>query len=176
MFRQIKFAFTLVELLIVIVIMGVVYSLVAPNLNIKSYVEQDVLNFKNIHNFLTKYSYESKITLKCTNEDGCFIVSDGSIVEQIENKLFKGEPVVYHYHKNLDVKEFSRLELENLESYDVVFEYEINKDGISKDMIVEVDEKVYIFNSFKNQVIDMNYTSDIADYFDKKDEKVRDAF
>ena len=176
MSRQIKGAFTLIELLIVIVIMGMVYAIIAPNLNLKAYVEEEGLNFNTLYPFLKKYSYENKIVLKCTNEDGCFVLSDGELTDRIENKLFKSEPVVYQYNKNLDVKEFSRLEIEDLESFDIVFEYELNKDGISKDMIVEVDEKVYIFNSFKNQVIHLNYASDVVDYFDVSKEKVRDAF
>jgi prepilin-type N-terminal cleavage/methylation domain-containing protein len=176
MFRTIKPSFTLIELILVVVIMGVVYILSTSMVNLKSFTQKSTLTFFNLHDFLKEYSYENEIALKCTLENGCFIFSDNSLVENIENSLFNKSIDVYTYDKTLDKKEFNSIELEDMEYYDIVFEYTIDKYNKSKDMIIEADEKVYIFNSFNNQVIRLEYLSDVNDYFDKRVEGVRDAF
>jgi prepilin-type N-terminal cleavage/methylation domain-containing protein len=176
MFRTIKPSFTLIELILVVVIMGVVYILSTSMVNLKSFTKKSTLTFFNLHDFLKEYSYENEIALKCTLENGCFIFSDNSLVENIENLLFNKSIDVYSYDKTLDKKEFRAIELEDMEYYDIVFEYRIDKHNKSKDMIIEADEKVYILNSFNNEVTRLEYLSDVNDYFDKRAEGVRDAF
>lgn len=171
-----KQAFTIIELMLVIVIIGIVYMIAANNLNLQKYSKEKTLTFSSLHKYLSSYDYEKTISLKCDEEKNCFLFIDGAFDSKIDNTLFKDKPVVYQYTTNFDIIRYKRIELENLESYDIVFEYKLDNRGISKDMIVEVDDKVYLFNSFKNRVIEFDYLSDVRDYFENKVKKVRDAF
>ena len=53
---------------------------------------------------------------------------------------------MYSYNKQLDMLEFADLEMEKLESFEVCFEYSIDKYLKSSDIIVQTNDKVYIFN------------------------------
>ena len=92
------------------------------------------------------------------------------------SNLFKNKPIVYEYTKNLNIIYFKDIELNHLDRYEVCFKYNINKYNKSKDMIVEINNKFYIFNSIHNQPILVQNTSDIYDYFYNLDQEVKDAF
>lgn len=176
MFRKVKSAFTLVELLLVVIIMGVAYTMGTSMINLKKISQDAMLDFSTLHSYLLQYSFENNIVLKCPMEEECFIFIDNEFAKKIPNSFFKKSIEVYEYNTNLEVKRFQRVELENMQYHDIVFEYKIDKYGKSQDMIVEADEKVYIFNSFHNQITQLNYLSDLNDYFDEKKERIKDAF
>ena len=106
----------------------------------------------------------------------CYIFVDGVQEEKSIENLFSHKPTVYIYDKALDTVEFADLEFEKLESYEVCFEYSIDKYQKSKDMIVEVEDKVYIFNSIDRKPTVIEYLSDVSIYFEDKQEEVKDAF
>jgi prepilin-type N-terminal cleavage/methylation domain-containing protein len=172
-----KAAFTLIEILIVIFIIASVYYIAATNLNFNADEKKENLSLVNIKKILQGYDFEDSLVLKCI-EDGkrCFIVADGVITKALETQLFKERPEVYTYDTKLDMLEYQDLELEKLESFEVVFEYSIDRYNKTKDMIVKSGEKVYIFNSIHDKPIIKEYLSDVSDYFDDKISEVKDAF
>jgi protein associated with RNAse G/E len=89
--------------------------------------------------------------------------------------LFDEKPTVYSYDTDLDIISFSDIELKKLDTYEVCFEYNINKYKKAQDMIVETKGKVYMFNSFYDKAIEFEYLSDIREYFDEIQEELRDA-
>lgn len=72
--------------------------------------------------------------------------------------------------------EYEDIELNKLDRYEVCFEYKINKYKKITDSIVQVDDRVYIYNSFNPQAITLDYLSDVLIYFEDKEEELRDAF
>jgi len=173
-----KKAFTLVEIIIVVIIVGIVYSLVLVNMNktpINNTHQDKIINLKQI---LMRYKFNDNITLKCINEGKlCYILIDDIINKnnKIEN-LFLTKPTVYTYNKNLEVIEFKDLEFENMESYEVCFKYTIDKFGKTKDMIVEVENKIYLFNSIHNKPKIFEYLSDATNFLEEKKQEFKDAF
>jgi len=131
----------------------------------------------NIKDTLLKYNFNESISLKCV-EDGklCYIVVDNDVMEDTVEDLFKEKPTVYTFSKNPETIEYEDLEVKEFETYPVCFEYTINKYQKSKDLIVEVGQKVYIFNSIYNKPTTIEYLSDIGIYFDDKLQEVKDAF
>ena len=159
------------------IIIGVVYYFSLSNLNMDSLVKKNNTSLVNIKQKLLNYDFENEVTLKCI-KDGelCYIFADGVQQEKTIENLFKQKPIVYTYDKSLDTVEFADLEFEKMESYEVCFEYTIDKYQKSKDMIVEVDEKVYIFNSIHKKPKVIDYLSDVSIYFEDKEDEVKDAF
>ena len=170
-----KKSFTLIELIIVVSIISLVYYLTLDNFKLNINISNKI-SLNNLPIYLKKQEFDNTLSLKCI-KDGkkCLLYIDGSIKEQINN-LFAQKPNVYTYNKDLDLIYFNDIELNELDSYEVCFEYNINKYKKSKDIIVEVGQKVYIYNSLDSNVTTLDYISDVRDYFDKKEQEVRDAF
>jgi len=170
-----KKSFTLVEIILVVLIISLVYYFTISSFKFSSSIKSSSIDIYNIKTYLSKFNKE--VTLTCI-DDGkkCLVMdSDENIIEEISN-LFKNKPIVYEYNKNLNIIYFEDIELKHLDRYEVCFKYTINKYKKSEDMIVEVNNKFYIFNSIHNQPILVENTSDIYDYFYKLEQEVKDAF
>ena len=157
------------------ILISVVYYFAITTFKVNKNINN--VSLYNIKETLLKYSFNESISLKCI-EDGkiCRIVVDGDVIEDTIENLFEEKPTVYSYDKNLDVIEYEDLEIKQFENYEVCFTYTINKYQKSNDMIVEVKDKVYIFNSIHNKPTNIEYLSDIGIYFDDKLQEVKDAF
>ncbi len=175
--KKIIQAFTVVELLIVVILILSVYSISFINFaneNKSSDTEKNLINVKSL---LLKYEFDKTIELQCSEVDfRCFVLVDGTFKEELKEKLFNSPPTVYSYDKNKNRIRFNDLKLEKLESYPIDFAYKIDKYGKTKDMIVEVDGKVYIFNSVFDKPFILESLSDVDEYFDSKISKVKDVF
>ena len=149
------------------ILISIVYYFAISTFKVNKTVNN--VSLYNLNETLLKYSFNDSISLKCI-EDGklCHIVIDGDVIEDTIENLFEEKPTVYTYNKNLNVIEYEDLEIKQFENYEVCFEYNINKYQKSNDMIVEVGEKVYIFNSIHNKPTTIEYLSDIGIYFDDK--------
>lgn len=179
MFRaKIKKSFTIIELVLVVVLLSLVYGIFFANIKKVSPKNEDKSqNILNLKSLLLKYSFEETIEIKCTDVDfKCFVLSDGEVVGELEEKLFDTIPVVYSYEKNGNKITFNDLKMEKLQRYPIFFHYKIDRYGKTKDMILEVDEKVYIFNSIWNKPLMVESPSEVGSYFESGKEKVKDVF
>ncbi|MDD2699147.1 MAG: hypothetical protein PHF17_10130 [Arcobacteraceae bacterium] len=175
--RKITPSFTIIELLIIVVIILGVYGLFFANLSKSKEENSTDKNLINIRYILSKYPYDKSIEVHCTNDDyRCFVLVDGVLKEELKEKLFDSNPTVYSYDRYQTQIRFNDLELEQLERYPISFVYKINKYGKSQDMIVEVNNKVYLFNSLFDKPTVYENLSDVKDYFEKENSKVRDVF
>jgi prepilin-type N-terminal cleavage/methylation domain-containing protein len=172
-----RYSFTLIEIIIVIIILGIVSYFTFSKIDNFTISTKPNISILNIKDRLLKYDFKDNISLKCINDGAlCYIYVDNILSKNTIKNLFKSKPTVYSYSKDLDIIEFEDLELDKLESYEVCFEYTINKYQKTKDFILEVDDKVYIFNSIQQYPISIEYLSDVGDYFDDKKEEMKDAF
>jgi len=169
-------AFTLFELLIVISLISVFYFFVVSNINIKKQT-YDNLKLETLKTFMLSQDFEENAVLKCI-EDGkkCLLFTDNKQTDIVVEDLFESRPEVYKYSDALDRIFFQDLELEELETYEVCFEYKVNRDGKSDEMIVDTGDNVFIFNAIKNKAEVIKYLNDIPNYFDEKIQEVKDAF
>ncbi len=175
---KIKSAFTLIELLIVVVILLAVSGIFFVNLQKQPQKNNTNENLINIHSIIKKYDFDKTIEIECTMVDSkCFVLVDGILKEELKEKLFEqNRPTVYSYDTRRDRIQFNDLKLEELERYPIDFIYKIDKYGKTKDMIVEVDGKVFVFNSLFDKPIILEGMGEVSDYFESKVSKVRDVF
>ena len=136
-----KRAFTLIELIIVLIIIGLVYSLYSPNFNNK----KKVTKFENLKEFLLQ-NYHAPLKLECFGEQckKCFV--NGKELKKYQ--LFNQRPKTYFFD------EFGYLEEKNFNDDKKCFEFEIYDNKSSSNILVEKDLKFYLFYSFyqKNKV------------------------
>jgi competence protein ComGC len=174
---KIKSAFTLIELILVVTLILGIYGIFFANLTKQPENNNTNQNLVNIKSLLMQYDFDKTIEVQCSEVDRrCFVLIDGVMKEELKEKLFSSNPTVYSYDTKRDKIRFNDLKLEKLESYPIDFVYKIDKYGKTKDMIVEVDEKVYIFNSLFEKPTVFDSFSDVQGYFDSKESKVRDVF
>lgn len=171
-------AFTLFEIMIVIIITIVLYSFAINSFTKKSNSLDSKVTLLNLKKILLKYDFDNIITIQCRSEDlNCMVFVDGTLQKDIKiSNLFNDIPTIYKYNKELDKIEYPDLNLEDMGSYQIVFKYSCRADRKCDEFIVEDTNKIYIFNDINMKPIVYNYISDVDDYFDSKIEEVKDAF
>ncbi len=175
--RELNKAFTLVELIIVIFLISLVYFLGFANLNTNTNPKKE-LNLQNLKTYLMdNFSYENSLEFICLDDDKypCFVFVDGTINKDIKiENFFKEEPRVYKYNKDFEEYSYDEIKIDNI-TYKKIFELGFDSDFKHKDMIVDYDNKIYMFNTISNDIKIYDTTNDILDEKYKKRTEVRDA-
>ncbi len=172
-------SFSLIEILIVIIILSSIYGIILFNMQTKEKTTKEKPTLVNLKTFLlNNFVFTNNLKFVCIDEGNtCYVLSDGTLVKHTSFKdFFINKPEVYQYSKSLDILEFKRIKLNKEHMYSAYFEFNINKDRKSDDMIVYDDDKVYIYNAIYDNPIILNDLNDIADFFDNKIKEVKNAF
>jgi prepilin-type N-terminal cleavage/methylation domain-containing protein len=147
-------AFSLVELLIVVMIMGVIYSLSMQGLH-RAEKGTAGLSLQNLKAYMLSLEYEKSVKLLCLDDcESCDIFVDGVKKETLEKFLDNGVKV-YRYEFLLGVHEVSKelyFNEENVEE-DVCFSYGIDKQGIGEQVLVEYKNALYDFTPYFTSTI-----------------------
>ncbi len=148
-----KHAFSLMELLIVVLIVGVVYTLALSNFqNIKKGKIKPTL--LTLERNLGDIKHDKEVKLICIdNCDSCFVQVDG-VLDKNASKLFEGfidsSVKVYHFDPNTGFNEIQQAVYFNKEnvSQDICFSLAVDKQRISDQVVVEYKDKVYDFTTY----------------------------
>ncbi|MEA3383983.1 MAG: hypothetical protein U9Q20_04840 [Campylobacterota bacterium] len=176
-----KRSFTLFEIIISIILISIIYLFAINSFTSKQKSLSKDINLDNIKSKLLNYQFENTITIKCIEDDySCFVFIDDSKVplkERVE-KLFSEIPNVYRYNKDLDKIDFLDLELEQLQRYEVIFEFSCNKNRKCSELVVEnaEDNQLYVFNDIYRKPIKLEHLNDLVDLIEKNEQEVKDAF
>ena len=163
-----KHAFSLMELLIVVLIVGVVYTLALSNLqNIKEgKIKPTLLTLKHD---LGAIKYEKKVKLICLdNCDTCFVQVDGTLDENA-SKMFEEfiDPSVkvYHFDPNTGFNEIQKAVYFNKENVaqDICFSFAVDKQGVGDQVVVEYKDRVYDFTTYFGTTKAYASTSEMMD-------------
>ncbi|WP_324170597.1 prepilin-type N-terminal cleavage/methylation domain-containing protein [Sulfurimonas sp.] len=139
-----KKAFSLIELLIVIVIIGVVYTISVGNFK-KMKDESQKLSLQNLKEYLQKIPHEKNIEFLCLDEcSECEVFVDGKKFREVESFLDKSV-IVYRYDFSYGMTQLEKKD-------DICFSYIINKQGVGEQVFVEFKTKVYDFSSYLSQI------------------------
>ncbi|RBQ31951.1 hypothetical protein CRU92_04065 [Arcobacter sp. FW59] len=174
-----KKAFTLIELIIVILILLLIYSLVFSNKSFIVNEDKENLTILNLREFLiNNFDFKEDIKFSCIEDNfSCFIKIDNRLKEdfKIEN-FFTIKPNIYEYNNYKKDIYFKDLRIDNFD-YKVIFELRIDNDYKINEFILDnLNGEIYLFNSiFKDPVIYKSF-DDILDNFDKNQKEVKDAF
>ena len=176
---RVKKAFTLIELIIVILIITVTYALIFSNNSFSLKTDEKKLDLFNLKDYLIEnFSFEKEISFLCIEEDfRCFIKIDGKLHKDFEVKnFFKEKPEVYAYTKDETRVDFKELRVDNF-NYKVIFELKINSDYKTNEFIVDtLDDKVYVFNSIFTKPKVYNSLHESFENFTLNQIEVKDAF
>ncbi|MDB2562095.1 type II secretion system GspH family protein [Sulfurimonas sp.] len=142
-------AFSLIELLIVIMIIGIVYTLVIGNFN-RVAEEKTQLSLENLKENLLSLKYEKSAKLLCLDDcSTCEILLDGEVQKTIEDLLDENIRM-YRYdtlYGYTEIEQEVYFNTEDIEE-DVCFSYEVDKAGVGTQVLVEFKEKFYDYSSY----------------------------
>lgn len=159
-----KKAFTLIELIIVVIIMGVVYNLAIVNFN-KVNDASEKLTLLTLKEYLAKLPHEKSSELICLDDcSTCKVVVDGNVTDEIED--FLDESVkVYRYDdaygavlKELRVY-FNSEDVEQ----SVCFDYKVFSNGVGDQIFVEYKEKYYDFTRYFEKTAQYDSMEDLIE-------------
>ena len=154
-----KRAFTLIELMIVIIIIGLVYAIALSNLKKSGTKEQ--INFEDLRSALSKYQKSHQYLKYTIYGDEC---QNASLL--IEGKQQSDIKILFKKDKNMEVltndrygdiikKEYEKKMMDKKEQR-VCLEYELYPNGSGSSYIVKYQEKYYVFHPFfeKTKIFD----------------------
>ncbi|MFT7860350.1 MAG: prepilin-type N-terminal cleavage/methylation domain-containing protein [Sulfurimonas sp.] len=148
-----KKAFSLIELMIVIVIIGVVYTLVITKLH-NANDEAEKLSLKTLKSYLYKQIKDgNNAKMFCDQEcQVCTVYVDGDKVAELEGFVDNSIEVYrYNYLQGLIPQEFRGC-----------FTFEIGRNSISDQFIVAYHDKVYDFSEYFEGVKVYNSLEDLV--------------
>ncbi|MDA3947249.1 MAG: type II secretion system protein [Helicobacteraceae bacterium] len=150
-----KKAFTLIELLLVVVIIGVIYGLVINSMQ-KINDKEAHLSFESLPSFLESMHNQNNVAFVCIdNCRECAVYVDNVKVQEVD-PFMKEERVLnfWRFDANQGTQElrFRPTFNEDDRAFDVCFRYEIFKDGSSSEMIIETQKQVFDYRGFLHPV------------------------
>ena len=147
-----KKAFSLIELLIVVIIIGVVYTLAITNFQKVGDASQQV-TLQTLKKYLQTFPHTQNVKFICLEDcASCSVFVDGEKVDGLEGVFdnFIDENIeVYNYQFSSGFQEIEKEIYFNKEDIEesVCFSYDINREGIGTQVIIKFREKVYDYTS-----------------------------
>jgi len=136
-----KTGFSLIELLIVIVIIGVVYTLSISGFKNINKKEEEKLSFENLKSYMMRLKHNNSVSIVCKKgSDECEIFADSKEYKTIEDFL-DGDIEIFRYDSLYGMTPLQRND-------DVAFSLTLNKMGISEQIFVKYKQKVYDFTKY----------------------------
>lgn len=176
---RVKKAFTLIELIIVLIILVSSYFLVFSSSNFTIKEEKTKLSLENLKEVLLKnFVFEKSLSFFCIEDEfTCFVKVDGKLNKDFEIKnFFTTIPEIYKYSKKEEKLEFMPNKIDEI-SYDTIFEYKINSDFKANEFILDtLEDRVYVFNAIFEKPKTYESLSEVYDTFVSNELEVRDAF
>jgi len=145
-----KKAFTLIELMIVIVIMGVVYTLVIGNFK-KLGEKGKNLSLKNLKEYLRSFPHKESVKLVCLQScKNCFVVIDGKKQDSKIKNFLDDSVELYRYDFDLGAIQKENTGYFNQDDIEenVCFSYEVDAKGVGDQVLVEYKNNVYDFTPY----------------------------
>jgi len=176
---RVKKAFTLIELIIVIVIVSATYFLVFSTNSFNTQNNNKKISLENLKQTLfDKYDFSQSLEFICIDSTfDCYLKVDGVISDKkLVSNFFTNKPEIYEYEAIETIKEFDSIKINDVD-YDVVFRFIINSDYKTNEFILDtLKNKVYIFNSIYEKPLVFEELSNAFEIFNKNIVEVKDAF
>jgi len=167
-----KKAFSLIELLIVIVIIGVVYTLAIKGFaQVADNTKQ--VSIGSLKEYLQSIPHENRVEFLCLDDcSSCDVFVDGEIAKSLKGKFdnFLDSSVkVYRYdfyQGLLPITEKTYFNDEGVEE-NICFSYSVDKGGVGDQVFVEYNKKVYDFTAYFEKIAVYNTTSELINMKEK---------
>lgn len=165
-------AFTLLELMMVVVLMGMVYGLV---INVfERYREKSIdVTLMSLESYMKNFFHNNHVSMVCTRGcKECFLFVDGTLKQQV-TPFVDNSVELYRFDKDYGVRELELLPHFSDDGHEEesCFRYEILSDGTRTEMIVKDGTRVYAYPSYFGSVRTFASVNEAIEYFNTMQEK-----
>ncbi len=168
------FGFTLIELMIVLVIMGIVYLFAIQNFSHSVWDNSKKVSLKTLKSSLMALTFHDKAEIVCIKHcQECYMVADGKVVSQISPivdesvQIFSYRP--YESAVEIELQDF----VINKTSYESCFYFSMNHDGVASVDMILYHDRVYDYMNFLEPVQLFSSLEEASSYHDTLLEKVQ---
>lgn len=171
-----RFAFSLIELLIVVVIMGLVYTLGITNIQ-KATDTTSQLTLERLKSYLQSFPHQKDVLFLCLDDcQECRVIVDGKLDEnttKVED-FIDNSVQVYKYNSLSGMQQRDERVFFNSEDVEesVCFSYKIDSQGIGDQIYVEYRDSVYDFTPY-NSVVKYDSLQDAQEHIEQIKQKVQ---
>lgn len=172
-----KQAFSLFELLIVIILISLLYSIFVPKLSFEQ-KQNTQITIMTLKSYLLNQTFEEELTFSCLEDNlECYVHADGKLLTSKTIKgLFKTIPDVYSYDKKMRRLRFSDLKFDTFEDFKVIFSLRFNKKGLHNEVVVETDNGVFVLSNITSNAKRFDYLNDVLEDMQLLENEVKNAF
>ncbi len=171
-----KKAFSLIELLIVIVIIGVVYTLSVGNFKKLSSNDEKTFSLLSLKQYLQEMSYTKSAKILCLDDcSSCDIFLDDEKFNEEPIEGFLDKKVnIYRYNFLTGVDEVEKKIYFNSEGVEenICFSYSVDKRGVGDQVIVEFKDKIYDFSTYLGSIPVYDSLEELVDAKEKLSNEV----
>jgi type II secretory pathway pseudopilin PulG len=164
-----KQAFTLFELIIVVILIGLIYGVFVDKLSTKPH-ERNTITLSTIKESLEKFAFKKSARVVCNKEcKQCYVYVDDTKVDT-SFELFTSEPTVYTLDETGRQKSLTftpRFDKEG-KIEETCFEYKIFKNGGADTYIVSHEDTFYVFKTLEKKPTLFTSMNEAVEFFDHK--------
>lgn len=173
-----KKAFSLIELLISIFLISLMYGLYFYENKKEIKFNANTIKLATLkEDLLRSYPFKNTLRVVCLKRDiQCFVIIDNNKKKNRPINLFDEVPDVYEYGFEFNLKMSTEIIFDNDEFEEVFFDFSINKDFKTNEMIIFYKDFFYIYNSFNFQILIIKEREEVVEMFQNRYAKVKNAF
>ncbi len=165
--------FTLLELMIVVVLMGMVYGLVISVFD--RYKDKAIdVTLSSLESYMKSFYHNNHVALICIKRCGeCMLFIDETFKQNV-TPFLREDVEAYHYDKDMGLREFQFQPYfrPDGQEEETCFRYEIHPDGSRTELIVKDAKKVYDFPSYFGAVKTYSSLEDVIEHHNEEAKKV----
>ena len=162
-------AFTLFELLLVVVLISAMYGVFVHKLSTAGKVENKQVTLTTLKPFLQEFPFQREAELLCLEPcKSCSLLIDGKPADGVAVPLFGSTPKVYEKDRfgQLRQKEFLPYRKTDGTLSNVCFAYSLYKNGSSSSYVVNYQERYYAFDAYFGSVVEASSLSELERVLD----------
>jgi hypothetical protein len=173
---RVRGAFTLFELLLVLLLIVISYGLFAQNFSLKS-MEEEPVKMEKLNLYLAKMGGDKNlVSLRCIdNCNKCRLLINGEDTNATVNIFEQNSGVNAYYYdgKRLEKRIFDDYYITEYKSEKVCFRMDIYPNGSSDELILEYKRKVYLFENYMEEGRIFDSIASAQDFLEKYQFEVR---
>ncbi|MDR1555176.1 MAG: hypothetical protein LBS39_04020 [Campylobacteraceae bacterium] len=167
---RVRGAFTLFELLLVLLLIVILYGLFAQNFSLKS-IEEESVKIERLNLYLAKIGGDKNlISLRCIdNCNECRLLVNGKDTNSTLNIFEQNSAInAYYYNgKRLDKVEFDDYYINEYKREKVCFRLDVYPNGSSDKLVLEYKRKAYLFENYMQEGQVFESVANAQDFLEK---------